>query len=597
MDRFFTNETVSEFDIKKFKNMTCTCQSSPYMDPHHKHVITGNLDIVDNLDIQNLIRKGPKFREPVPINWNLNKKIIFTALENYVREWETREPGDNDGSLDEYLEQAKKLVKDRVSSLKRKQQDLVKPILSDETNKEFLDHFKSQYVCVPADKASNNIIIICKKFYYEILVKELGLSNTQALNKTYTKVRTNIGVIIRKHVKVLSKYKFASPSEKQEDLPQIYWIPKLHKNPIKSRFIAGSRTCTTKRLSGLLTKCLQAIKDQCKFYCDRIYQNSGVNCFWILKNSKDLIQHVENVTTKPIKCISTWDFSTLYTTIPHADLKIALKTVIDRVMSGGKYSKIHCNLFHAYFSKEENKNYLALDKKELCAMLNFLIDNIYVKFGSQIFRQTIGIPMGTDCAPVLADLFLHHYEFKFMKELMETNINLARKFNYTFRYIDDLQSQNNPGFASYVSGIYPSALELKETTNDLSHMETDNFQRPVAYLDILFSFDRDGILSYKLYDKRDDFDFDIVNFPHLCGNIPSGPAYGVYISQLVRYSRCCQVYDDFMLRHRNLVTRLLAQGFTVHRLRKTFNRFCNNYCKNIAKYKTSLNVMAADVGL
>ena len=68
--------------------------------------------------------------------------------------------------------------------------------------------------------------------------------------------------------------------------------------------------------------------------------------------------------------------------------------------------------------------------------------------------------MGTDCAPLLADLFLHYYEYTFMENLHKTNAFLAKKFNNTFRYIDDLISQNNPNFGDYVSDINPSELEL-----------------------------------------------------------------------------------------------------------------------------------------
>ena len=97
-------------------------------------------------------------------------------------------------------------------------------------------------------------------------------------------------------------------------------------------------------------------------------------------------------------------------------------------------------------------------------------------------------------------------------------------------------------------------------------------------------FDSNGCLCYKLYDKRDDFSFAIVNFPYICSNIPSGPAYGVYISQLVRYSRGCMFYDDFCRHHTDLVRRLIAQGYSVTRLRKTFNKFYENYQKAISKY-------------
>ena len=80
------------------------------------------------------------------------------------------------------------------------------------------------------------------------------------------------------------------------------------------------------------------------------------------------------------------------------------------------------------------------------------------------------------------------------------------------------------------------------------------------------------LYSYtKLYDKRDDFYFHIINFPFLSSNIPSSPSYGVYISQLIRYARCCLYYDDFGYRHKLLVDRLLSQGFEVKCLRNSFN--------------------------
>ena len=242
---------------------------------------------------------------------------------------------------------------------------------------------------------------------------------------------------------------------------------------------------------------------------------------------------------------------------------------------------------------------MTLNANELCDLVNYLIDNIFVKFGTDVFRQTVGIPMGTDCAPLLADLFLHYYEYKFMERLIKTKgtLYLARKFNKTFRYIDDLMSQNNPQFGDYVSEIYPPQLVLKETTNDLIRDQSPNIQRPVSYLDVLFYFDKEGVLCYKLYDKRDDFDFAIVNFPYICSNIPSSPAYGVYISQLVRYSRVCMFYKDFRDKHLELVNRLKTQGFTVSRLKTTFKKFYTNYEGDIKKYKKGKEEMLIDVCL
>jgi hypothetical protein len=95
-------------------------------------------------------------------------------------------------------------------------------------------------------------------------------------------------------------------------------------------------------------------------------------------------------------------------------------------------------------------------------------------------------------------------------------------------------------------------LEIKDTT------ESD---KSASYLDILLNIDTNGRLTTSLFDKRDDFDFAIVNFPFLCSNIPLSPAYGVYISELIRYARACFAYEDFLKRGKLLTHKLMLQGY------------------------------------
>ena len=113
---------------------------------------------------------------------------------------------------------------------------------------------------------------------------------------------------------------------------------------------------------------------------------------------------------------------------------------------------------------------------------------------------------------------------------------------------------NYKKFGDYVKEIYPSQLTVEEvnTSDDLAN-----------YLKVTFIMKINNRLYTKLYDKRDDFHFHIVNFPFLSSNIPSSLSYGVYISQLIRYARCCSYYDDFGYRHKLLVDRLLSQGYEV----------------------------------
>jgi hypothetical protein len=147
--------------------------------------------------------------------------------------------------------------------------------------------------------------------------------------------------------------------------------------------------------------------------------------------------------------------------------------------------------------------------------------------------------------------------------ILHENKPLAVAFNLTFRYIDDVLSINNDQFHSYVDFIYPSELEIKDTTESSTS---------ASYLDVLLNIDADGKLTTQLYDKRDDFSFTIVNFPYICSNIPLSPAYEVYISQLIRYARACSTYDQFLSRSRLLTDKLMLQGFLQSRLMSAFRK-------------------------
>ena len=130
--------------------------------------------------------------------------------------------------------------------------------------------------------------------------------------------------------------------------------------------------------------------------------------------------------------------------------------------------------------------------------------------------------MESNCALLLADLFLYRYEADFIQELLLLkNQNLEISFNFTFRYIEDVLTLNNSKFGDYVERIYHIEIEIKDTTN------TD---KSASYLDLHLEIDNEGRLKTNLYDKRDHFSFPIVNFPFLCSNIQAAPAYGVYIS-------------------------------------------------------------------
>ena len=105
------------------------------------------------------------------------------------------------------------------------------------------------------------------------------------------------------------------------------------------------------------------------------------------------------------------------------------------------------------------------------------------------------------------------------------------------------------------------------------------------------------ISQVKLYDKRDDFNFSIVNFPFLCGNIPQSPAYGVYISQLIRYARASSLYSDFLFRSQQLTSKILKQGYTRNKLITAFKKCYGRHSVIVGKFNISVTQIISDLFL
>ena len=212
----------------------------------------------------------------------------------------------------------------------------------------------------------------------------------------------------------------------------------------------------------------------------------------------------------------------------------------------------------------------------MCEALIYLLDNISIRFGTKLYRQIVGIPMGTNCAPLVADLFLFCYERDFMTSLSDVKqAEIIEAFKSTSRYLDDLLNIDNPYFEGMVNRICPPELQLNKAN-------TSDTEAP--FLDLHLSISN-GFVSSKIYDKRDDFDFDIVNFPFLDGDVPRSTSYGVYISQLIRFARVSShVY-------KSLTAKLLQQGYRYHKLRKTFSKFYRRHYELVAKFNVGLKTL------
>ena len=152
-------------------------------------------------------------------------------------------------------------------------------------------------------------------------------------------------------------------------------------------------------------------------------------------------------------------------------------------------------------------------------------------------------------------LFRHHFGYVPSSDLIDA-------INSTSRYLDDLLNIDNIHFEHMVHRIYPAEIQL----NKANASDTE-----AAFLDINLSIHND-IVSTKIYDKQDDFNFDIVNFLFLDGDVPRRPSYGVYISQFIRFARASSHVTDFNNRNKFLTAKLLKQGYRYHKLRKAFSK-------------------------
>ena len=145
--------------------------------------------------------------------------------------------------------------------------------------------------------------------------------------------------------------------------------------------------------------------------------------------------------------------------------------------------------------------------RKVCDALHYLLDKIFIRIGSKLYRQIVGIPMGPKCAPLVAELFLFCYERDFLLSLSDNyQTDVVEAFNSTLRYLDDLLNIDMPYFEQMVSKIYPSELQLNKA-NPSSDTDASNFE--------------------------------IVNFPCLDEDIPRSQSYGVYISQLICFTKVC----------------------------------------------------------
>ena len=581
-------DTVSNIDVNDAETFgtglhTCDCSSSEFVDQNHGHVLTGNLQIIQNSHLRELIQKGPNYREPRPVNWKRCRDTIKSGLENCSDRMTAGKDIPSEQMVP-WKNEILKRVDDKIRSIKlRIHPKKTKQVLKRRDVVDYLEQLHKKFVFVPIDKAGNNIAIICKRYYVEVILKEIGQIGSG--NSTYEKSSKTVAEVVDDNV-LYSKRLGLEVDEREKDLPTMYWIPKMHKDPPGARFIIASKQCATKKISKSVSSAFKLIYNQIENFHKKAKFLSNYNKFWVLQNANPVLDSIKRINRKKgAKSLATYDFSTLYTKLPHVKLVKELLKLIDFCFEGGKKTYIKINNWGRAFWGKKTKDSIGFTKNQLKVAVKHLIENCYFTVGNTVLRQAIGIPMGIDPAPFWANLFLYAYEVNYMSDLIASDKVKARHFHSTRRFIDDLLALNDGGeFGRVHKDIYPSELELKEEHSG-SHG---------TFLSLEINM-QEGLFVYKLFDKRDAFPFSIVRMPYISSNIPESIFYSAMVGEFLRIARSTLLFTDFLPKTRELIHRLNNQGAVQHTSIRHLRKIIQRHPDDFAHFRIETEDMLSQI--
>ena len=554
---FNYNTTVKEFaDLNDY---ICKCsEHSNFINSDCGHVATGDVTIFKTTKLIEVLKKGPGYHEPVNLDFEAAYKAINLNIGSLLRSWSNKEYFSVD-CFNGWRNRLDELVLNEINKLKLKYSinHNKLSVFSDKSVKAELSYFHKYFVLCPIDKASKNIAVICKRFYLETILNEC-YTNT----KSYCDVSDLIN--ISDICKQQKEYLKLNTSDSDDRLPHIVLFPKFHKPKLSQRFVVSYSSCVIKPLARNIPLGLKAVYKQICSYSNMIYKGTGINRNWIINNNAPILDCFDNLSQfSRAMNIQTFDFATLYTNLNHDVIKTALSSVIRLAF---KHSKRKCIAIYSKSSAFVNSTRDGtwyFDESSLVDAVNYLMDNCYFTLGHLIFRQIIGVPIGVDPGPYIANLTLWFFENKYLEKLYKTDYFSAKLLNRTFRLIDDITAVNADGvFQKHLDKIYPSSLFL----NNENLIDS---RAHVLDLDININ---NGSFEVCLYDKREDFPFDIVQFAPASSNVPRNILYGVFGTQVIRYFRICSNFDHYENRISKLIQIFLDLGYNKQLLKNVYYR-------------------------
>jgi len=280
----------------------------------------------------------------------------------------------------------------------------------------------------------------------------------------------------------------------------------------------------------------------------------------------------------------------MFTGLEHTEILYGVSHLIDLCFRNSGKQLIAIGYKNVYYSNVKSyNNTVYLDKWDCKNLVEFLLNNTYIQFAGKLFKQVIGVPMGANSSPALADCTLAWFEFEFLSN--PRNSQQARQANHSIRYIDDILSVNNPNFSTIADTIYPKSLPLECT----SQIDRCN------YLDMSLDISSGGKLGVKIFQKTDSFNFPVIRYGFHDSNVHSSVGTKVFYSELIRFARVTNDSSNFCLRSRELFECFVNHGYPKHSLVDKIIDFLKNNGILLNKfgfrnYKNALDFMSICFG-
>jgi len=590
------SKVLKELSLDQLKatiNGHCQCASSAFRYGPVSHIMTGDMAFVHQDNMRQFFEKGSKYRVQKAIDWKEVRECAYAGVNDLIQQ-KCQKYKKLSTVFSPFVDRFMQIVNNRIRYFSKNVE--VSPgmghnVLSFTQECEvYLKKLHRNYVIVPADKASNNYVFVCKNFYLSEISCELGVrynresdSWTYDGNITYQASNEQEIDIIDRHARIATSFK-TSITPKDRQIPRLFATAKMHKIPHKFRFIAGAKNSSTKSVSIMVHVILQHFRNHLQAYCAASKHNTGISSFWSIVKSMDVV----NQLSKPglrrnggenVKLISV-DFSTLFTSLPHAIIYSNLFMLIDVLFKNSGKQLIAASIFKKkafYTNDTKYRGYTYLSVNDIKTLVHAVVSETYVKFGGVIFKQVCGIPMGGSASPMIADLTLAAMEFAFLKK--SSNIDLARSVCSAYRYIDDLLLVTTANYETILRAIYPP---------ELTPSRTNTHDNECDFLDLAIKSEER--YAFKVYDKTEDFDFVVTKFVFADSNVPTSLGYDVFYAQLIRHARITTSGSEFMRRVKGMRTVLIKHGFKKRELVSTFIRFAIHQQMLLFKYRVINNL-------